>query len=243
MGEGRAGNEAEGRLAPTDRLSVFVHSPYLDIPLPVKPLTWFGQETVESFDCSLRGEIPYAGFRIPGTVVIALQGLLITEVQFELRSDRAPVEDREAVAQTASSPRTAFASYASDDRMEVMRSVQGIAKGAPSLDIFVDVDTLRSGDDWQRKLSAYISTSDILYLFWSSAASRSEWVGREWRMGLRAKGIAFIDPFPLTSPELVPPPAELKSLHFNDRYLMYILAQQQIESLKARASAQPSALL
>jgi hypothetical protein len=37
---------------------------------------------------------------------------------------------------------------------------------------------------------------------------------------------------------VVPPPAELSSLHFNDRYLIHILAQQQIDQLKAQSQKQ-----
>ena len=64
-----------------------------------------------------------------------------------------------------------LASYASADRIDVMRSVQGINKSAPQVEIFVDVDSLHSGDDWEAKISAYISPSDVLYPFWSTAAS------------------------------------------------------------------------
>ena len=175
-----------------------------------------------------------------GSVVITSYGLLVAEVPFKLYVSTVAEPTHQPVSSAAIVPRTAFASYASPDRIEVMRSVQGICKGAPQLDIFVDVDTLRSGDDWQEKIAAYISTSDVFYLFWSTAASKSKWVESEWRLGLRQKGVRFIDPFPLESPAVVPPPAELSSLHFNDRYLINILAQQQIDFLKAQAAAKVS---
>ena len=188
----------------------------------------------ESFDCTLKEGVER--YSIAGSVVITSYGLLVAEVQFRLYVSDAPDASPQDISSGTVSPRTAFASYASADRIEVIRSVQGISKGAPQLEIFLDVDTLRSGDDWEEKIGAYIATSDILYLFWSSAASQSKWVEKEWRLGLRQKGIRFIDPFPLESPAVVPPPAELSTLHFNDRYLVHILAQQQIDSLKSRGA-------
>lgn len=112
--------------------------------------------------------------------------------------------------------RRGFASYASDDRDEVMGRIQGMLKIAPALDIFVDVLSLRSGERWEVRLEQEIAARDVLYLFWSSAASRSDWVDREWRWALQKRGLEFIDPVPLQPPSIVPPPAELASLHFND---------------------------
>jgi hypothetical protein len=171
-----------------------------------------------------------------------MNGLLITSIDFEMPVGRDLDDAHGPVRQTATVPRTAFASYASANRIEVLRCVQGIAYGAPDLQIEIDVDSIRAGDDWEEKLYAYISTSDIFYLFWSHAAATSEWVTREWRYGLGLKGIGFIQPCPLESPQLTPPPPELNSLHFNDRYLMYILAEQQIQSEKAKAVTTPQTL-
>jgi hypothetical protein len=62
-----------------------------------------------------------------------------------------------------------------------------------------------------------------MYLFWSEAASRSQWVEWEWRCGFQERGIDFIDPCPLVSPDSVPPPKELADqLHFNDWVLAYM---------------------
>jgi hypothetical protein len=116
----------------------------------------------------------------------------------------------------------AFASYASEDRDEVLGRLQGILKVLPELDPFLDVASLRSGDRWEDRLYQEIARRDTLFLFWSLAASRSPWVEREWRTALALRGIECIDPVPLVSPEDVPPPAELaQRLHFNDWLLAY----------------------
>jgi hypothetical protein len=117
--------------------------------------------------------------------------------------------------------RHGFASYASDDRDEVLGRVQGMLKIAPTLDIFLDVLSPRSGEQWSARLQEEISRCDIFYLFWSTAASRSRHVDHEWRWALHERGLEFIDPVPLQSPDVVPPPAELATLHFNDWTLAF----------------------
>jgi hypothetical protein len=123
--------------------------------------------------------------------------------------------------------RSAFASYASDDRDAVLGRIQGMLKAMPSLDVFVDVASLRSGDHWQDRLRSEILSRDVLYLFWSKAASASRWVDKEWRCGYSERGIKFIDPVPLVSPKIVPPPKELAKLHFNDWVLAFMRGQAE----------------
>jgi len=115
----------------------------------------------------------------------------------------------------------AFASYASEDREAVMARIQGIQKAAPALRVFVDVMNLRSGDDWERKLNEAITESDVFYLFWCRHAKKSEWVEKEWRYAYQSRGIDFIDPVPLESPVLAPPPPELSKKHFNEPILSH----------------------
>jgi len=37
----------------------------------------------------------------------------------------------------------------------------------PELDIFLDVLSLRSGQDWEQQLRLQIPTKDVFFLFWS----------------------------------------------------------------------------
>jgi hypothetical protein len=115
----------------------------------------------------------------------------------------------------------AFASYASADRDEVLHRIQGMQKIVPDLDVFLDVARLRSGDDWEAALWRVIPDQDVFYLFWSRNARQSPWVDKEWRCALKTRGLAFIDPVPLESPDDVEPPEELKMKHFNDWVLAY----------------------
>lgn len=125
--------------------------------------------------------------------------------------------------------RRAFASYASSDRDAVLARVQGIQKAVPTIDVFLDVARLRSGDNWREALQQELIGRDVLYLFWSEAASRSRWVDWEWRCALKQHGIRLIDPVPLVSPEVVPPPPGLALLlHFNDWILAFMTNQSAV---------------
>lgn len=117
---------------------------------------------------------------------------------------------------------SAFVSYASQDRSRVAAIIQGMKKARPDMDIFFDVDNLKSGECWQSILYQEIDKRDIFFLCWSHFAQQSKWVDVEWRYALAQKGIDFIEPIPIEPPNLCPPPNELKSKHFNDK-LLYII--------------------
>jgi len=90
------------------------------------------------------------------------------------------------------------------------------------MDVFFDIENLRSGVNWETALFREIEKRDILYLCWSHFAQKSRWVDAEWRYALKQKGKECIEPVPLEPPEVCPPPEELKEKHFNDK-LLYII--------------------
>jgi hypothetical protein len=127
---------------------------------------------------------------------------------------------------------TAFASYASSDRSEVVRRVQGMRAFQPSLDVFLDFHSLYPGEVWRNRLVEEIERRDRFFLFWSEAASRSAYVAEEYKTAIRCG--KPITPVPLSSPEEVSPPHELAHLHFNDSYVQFLRYAQ----LKADSRAQ-----
>jgi hypothetical protein len=151
----------------------------------------------------------------PGQAGIYVDGLQIARIPLVVVVSGAPSDD-EWTFPPGRPFRKAFASYASDDLDEVLDRVQGMQKVAPRLDVFLDVLSLRSGEDWAERLWRVIPENDVFYLFWSANASQSRWVKKEWRCALKTRGLDFIDPVPLVSPKLVPPPRELAKKHFND---------------------------
>ncbi len=159
----------------------------------------------------------------PGRASIRLNGGEIAKMSFLLQVGAANLKVEEIPSQTTAY-RSAFASYASEDRAEVLSRVQGMEAAYKGLDVFVDVVNLRAGQNWEAELRERISKSDVFYLFWCCHAMKSEWVAKEWHLALAAKGQDFIDPVPLQKPELAPPPNELAAKHFNDPLLAFIAA-------------------
>ena len=119
---------------------------------------------------------------------------------------------------------SAFVSYASQDRSRVAAIIQGMKKARPDMDIFFDIESLRSGQKWEEALKSEIQSRDILFLCWSRYARESKWVDMEWRYALASKGEDCIEPIPIDSPDICPPPIELQQKHFNDKMLYIIKA-------------------
>lgn len=157
----------------------------------------------------------------PGSASVRVAGTEIAKISFVLQVGIGSTKPRR-VRTGIKRHKMAFASYATEDRDAVLARIQGIQKVAPSLKVFVDVMSLRSGQDWERRLYQTIAETDVFYLFWCRHARQSEWVEKEWRCAVQAKGIDFIDPVPLESPAFAPPPPELNRKYFNEPILAYI---------------------
>jgi hypothetical protein len=184
------------------------------------------------------GEIGTCGFLVhapddavvgeyPGTCRVAVAGVAIAQLHFllpvvaESRPPAGPAAAPGPIPARQYRFQSAFASYASADREQVITVLQGLKKAVPQMDVFLDVCSLRAGDRWEQELMRQIPSRDVFYLFWSAAASKSRWVDREWRYALAARGIEFIDPIPLVDGARVPPPPELAELHFGDPLLRF----------------------
>lgn len=124
---------------------------------------------------------------------------------------------------------TAFVSYSSNDRDRVAAIVQGMKKARPDMDIFFDVETLRSGQLWKEALRTEIDKRGVFFLCWSRSASVSKWVDFEWRYALEKKGDESIEPIPIEPPEICPPPIELEQKHFNDKMVYVIKALEYMK--------------
>jgi len=199
--------------------------------IPVEPLEdtilWDGEIGNANFAVTVPADLP-AGPR-PGTVSIFVGGFQIARLAFMLQvgpgaavCQALPTQERRV--------RTAFISYASEDEHEVLARVQGMRKAMPGLDVFFPPMDMESGEKWKERLQKEILERNILYLFWSKAASISTWVDWEWRYALKERGLDFISPCPLVRPQAVPPPAELADkLHFDDWELAFMAASRPTE--------------
>jgi hypothetical protein len=208
------GSRAGVRVPSAAELTLVLRLDDFDVEETQDTFYWCGDVVNSSFIVRVpRGLRP--GIR-PGRINVLHGGLLLTRLLFEVAVGSDAAESA-ALAVDRQPVRAAFASYASADREEVLRRVQGMS--AAGIDVFVDVLSLRSGEDWETLLLDNIRRRDVFYLFWSDAARQSPWVEREWRFALRERGLDYIHPIPLADPREVPPPAELASRHFNDLIL------------------------
>jgi hypothetical protein len=82
--------------------------------------------------------------------------------------------------------------------------------------VFVDRLDLRSGDDWRDRLESMIRDADVFQLYWSTSASASQEVSREWRLALALSKTRdrFIRPLYWETP-MPSPPEALGHLHFS----------------------------
>jgi hypothetical protein len=206
------------RLARGTVLTVRLRAADLIVEDPEDTILWAGEIGQASFPVKVPAKAPFGDKA--ASVTFHVDGLQVAKLHFTLTVAQAGTASQ-SLATRQARHRTAFASYASEDRDEVLSVLQGLQKGVPGLTVFLDVAALRSGERWEQRLREEICSRDVLYLFWSEAARQSAWVEREWRLGFEHRGVDFIDPVPLVSPAVVPPPRELAELHFNDWVLAY----------------------
>jgi len=75
-----------------------------------------------------------------------------------------------------------FASYSRKDELVVRQLLKLVTVSGGFA--FLDQDGIVPGADWRSTLVGAIAEADALLVFWSTNASRSTWVRREWQLGL-----------------------------------------------------------
>jgi hypothetical protein len=221
--EKKVGVKTEVSVTSGTILSVLLEISSLQVLEPVDTLAWEGKPANASFSVEVPSDAPLGTHA--GRVTVSAYGVRITKILFCLNIQPSGADPDEGFASLKTTERTvhtAFASYSSLDRNEAFARVQGMKKILPDLDVFLDVLSLRSGQDWEQQLRHHIPGKDVFFLFWSANAACSKEVEKEWRLALDLRGLEYIDPVPLVDPRESPPPKELASLHFNDLYLGYM---------------------
>ena len=179
-----------------------------------------------NFEFVAKVPIDYADDQILLTATVYINDMIATRLKLVLDCDKRAKRnisvEREDIV-------SAFVSYASQDRNRVASIIQGMKKARPDMDIFFDIESLRSGQKWEEALKSEIENRDVLFLCWSKYARESKWVDMEWRYALESKGEDSIEPIPIDSPDICPPPVELQQKHFNDNMLFIIKATMPAE--------------
>ncbi len=202
------------------QVRVVLSSPELADAVFEETRLWKGKYLDFTFSVKIPADLRESQMLFTATVYI--NDLIATRLQMTVDMGKAPGE----LAIGRSDIRSAFVSYAHSDVNRVAGIVQGMKSARPDIDLFFDIDNLRSGQRWEESLKSEIENRDVLFLCWSRAASASEWVNKEWRYALESKGEDGIEPVPIETPDICPPPAELKNKHFNDRMLYIIKATE-----------------
>lgn len=225
--ERRAVESLELEIERDSTLTFHLGLPGLWIKDPVQHLRWKGIPDSVKFSVTVP-RVLYAASVI-GTVTISRASVPVGHLKFKIE-----ISEADALA-SAPAPanvdahfyKTAFISYAAQDRREVLKRVQLL----PRLKIktFQDVLELEPGARWEKEIYRHIDESDLFLLFWSTAAKQSLWVMKEVQYALRGKGNNDFAP-----PEIIPviiegppppsPPVELAHLHFDDYFLYFMSA-------------------
>lgn len=199
------------------KITVMISSPDFEIEDNTESQIWKGGYLNFSFAV----EVPeqYKKRQILFVASVYINDIIATRLKFVAKC-KSLIEQKIEV--TREDVLSAFVSYASQDRNRVAMIIQGMKKARPDMDIFFDVDSLRSGDDWEEALWREIDKRDVLFLCWSKYVRDSKWVDAEWRYAFKNKGPDSIEPVPIDPPGSCPPPDELSRKHFNDK-LLYII--------------------
>lgn len=201
-------------------IKIVLSSPDITIEDNTEERIWKGDYLIFSFSVFLPDQ--YDKKQLMLTASVYINDMIATKLKFIIKCfsllEQKIIVSREDVM-------SAFVSYASQDRNRVAAIIQGMKKARPDMDVFFDVENLRSGEDWEKALHREIESRDVLFLCWSHFACESEWVDTEWRYAFEKKGADCIEPIPIESPDVCPPPEELKHKHFNDK-LLYIINTQ-----------------
>jgi TIR domain len=218
----RLGHELEQH----SKLVFYLSMSGVQIDEPVQELIWRGHPEAVQF-----------GVRIPhdnnndelvGTIYVSQNTVPFGHLKFLLRIEDDDLKEQNPAPETLNTWKRyeyAFISYASQDRSEVLKRVQMLSRF--HIDFFQDLLTLEPGEVWEETIYKSIDRSDVFFLFWSSAARDSEWVMKEVRYALQKKGSnkfapPEIVPIIIEGPPPVPPPVELRDIHFNDVFIYFI---------------------
>lgn len=192
-------------------------SPGIEIDDNEATQTWQGKYLNFSFGVFVPQE--YKRRNALFTAAVYVNDVIATKLNFAVKCSSL---FEQKIAVSREDVLSAFVSYASQDRGRVAAIIQGMKKARPDLDVFFDVESLRSGENWQEALYREIERRDILFLCWSHFARDSQWVDAEWRYAYTQKGAEGVEPIPIEPPDQCPPPEELSNKHFNDRLLHYM---------------------
>jgi hypothetical protein len=229
----RISNKLQKKIKRGTELTFHLLMPGLEVDDAIQSCVWMGEPACVQFGVNVPGDCQPKN--IIGTVTVSEASIPIGHLKFKFKITGDAAGDvadssRELVpAGNMVRYQQAFISYASGDRSEVLKRVQML--NLTKIKFFQDLLTLEPGDSWEKLLYEYIDKSDVFFLFWSKAASESEWVRKEVEYAIKRKtgehqsGPEII-PVIIEGPPAAKPPAELSNIHFNDKLIYFINSRE-----------------
>jgi len=162
---------------------------------------------------SFNADRRWAGAVSSGEIIVFAGPLIIASLKISLRFGEQGFQDnRNQEEVSATGYKKIFTSYSHADTpivLAIHRAYEVIGDKS-----FLDIENLRSGQNWNAALLRMIDNSDIFQLFWSDRSAQSPYVYQECQYALQHyKYDGFIRPVYWEKP-MRPPPSELAHLHF-----------------------------
>ena len=171
-------------------------------------------DAFERFDFKLRATSAPLDQASNGRITFSVEGVIVADIPLSIYvSETIPGATSVSVPVTRPVYQAIFCSYSRQDA-QIVEHIERAYK-ALGLEFLRDVETLRSGQDWEAELPRLIEKADIFQLFWSQAASESAAVRKEWTfaLSLNRQVSAFIRPVYWQTP-MPPVPPELGPINF-----------------------------
>ncbi len=208
------------------KVTVRLQAQDVEIQNPIQTFKWNGSWHILRFDAkvSVTAKVETIILKFD----VAVEGVPIVAIRPEITVStiigRSTASNPVFTGQK--SPTTAFASYSSKDKRDVLGRVRSL-QIFTDIDVFLDCLSIRPGEQWKPTIKDEIAKREIFWLFWSRNALASEWVQWEWQTALDVKSISAIQPHPLEPCEVAPAPKRLESLQFGAMYEWYLLSLRE----------------
>jgi len=212
-------------------LRVSLTLPGFTIAFATQSVPWDLQLGCVSF--ALETASSMADAHYTGYADVASDGIACGTLYFDVQVGNSEQQQSVELPSKARSVRSVFASYATEDRIDVLTAAAAFEP--LQIDVFVDILDIRGSEDWSARIQHEIASRDAFYLFWTKAASESPWVEREWRFALQTIGLERIYAVALSDVRDVPPPPELSSKHFASKAQMI----RAYEKIRQQSITQP----
>ncbi len=221
----RGAAKSKERIERGTELTFHLSMPGLEIDNPEQNVTWNGEPEQVQFIVKVPPDCQPGN--VGGMLTVSRNTIPIGHLRFIIKlTGKIPEETTALTRQpvgvgTLVRYRQVFISYTRRDRWEVLKRVQMLELSG--VDYFQDLLTLKPGDEFEALIYDYIDKSDLFLLFWSQAASESEWVRKEYLRAIKRKSsdkaaLPEIKPVILEVPP-AQPPEELSSINFDDKFM------------------------